>query len=96
MYVITGLIFKGERLQSIGKGILVPSMIYKVIYSPKQNKAAVYLAHNALGNEHQIISVSELEKISSIDFFSKNEDGAKSSHACSSRTQTIKHHKKLS
>nr|WP_316723237.1 DNA/RNA non-specific endonuclease [Sulfurospirillum sp. 'SP'] len=65
------LIFKGESLKTIGNGVFVPTMIYKIIYSPKQNKAAVYLTNNVADNNYQIISVQELETLSGINFFPK-------------------------
>jgi len=46
-------------------------MIYKVIYSPKQQKAAVYLTNNAPGREYQVISIKELEVLIGISFFPK-------------------------
>ena len=70
LYIITGPIFKGN-IKSIGNGVLVPTMIYKVIYSPKQQKAAAYLTNNAPGREYQIISVKELEALTGINFFPK-------------------------
>lgn len=70
LYIITGPIFKGD-IKSIGNGVLVPTMIYKIIYSPKQQKAAAYLTNNAPGREYQVISVKELETLTGINFFPK-------------------------
>lgn len=68
LYIITGPIYKGT-LKSIGNGVLVPTYIYKIIYSPKQQKAAVYFTNNEPGKAYQIISVKELELLSGINFF---------------------------
>lgn len=38
LYVITGPIYKGS-ITAIGNGVLVPTMVYKIIYSPKQKKS---------------------------------------------------------
>lgn len=70
LYIITGPIFKGN-IKAIGNGVLVPTMIYKVIYSPKQQKAATYLTNNAPGREYQVISIKELEALTGINFFPK-------------------------
>lgn len=70
LYIITGPIFKGN-IKSIGNGVLVPTMIYKVIYSPKQQKAAAYLTNNAPGRDYQVISIKELEALTGINFFPK-------------------------
>ena len=71
LYIITGPLFKGENIKSIGNGVLVPSHIYKIIYSPQQHKAAVYLTLNAPGSEYRVISLTELETLSGINFFPK-------------------------
>ena len=70
LYTITGPIYKGS-LKAIGNGVLVPTQIYKIIYSPKQQKAAAYLVNNAPGKEYQVISIKELESLTSINFFPK-------------------------
>ena len=70
LYVITGPIYKGT-LKSIGNGVLVPTYLYKVIYSPKQQKAAVYFTNNEPGKDYHVISVKELETLSGINFFPK-------------------------
>lgn len=78
VYVITGPLFRGERLQSIGRGVLVPTMIYKIIYSPNQNKAAAYLTNNAPGRTYEVISIKDLESVTGINFFPKMSDSQKS------------------
>ena len=70
LYVITGPIYKGT-LKSIGNGVLVPTYIYKIIYSPKQQKASAYFVNNEPGKEYRVISVKELEILSGINFFPK-------------------------
>lgn len=70
LYIITGPIYKGT-LKSIGNGVLVPTHIYKIIYSPKQQKAAVYFTNNEPGKAYHVISVKELEIMSGITFFPK-------------------------
>jgi len=70
LYIITGPIYKGT-LKSIGNGVLVPTYIYKIIYSPKQQKAAVYFTNNESGKAYHVISVKELEILSGINFFPK-------------------------
>lgn len=70
LYVITGPIYKGS-IKSIGNGVLVPTMVYKIIYSPKQKKASAYLVNNAPGKEYQVITIAELETLTGINFFPK-------------------------
>jgi len=70
LYVITGPVFKGT-LKSIGNRVLVPTFLYKMIYSPKQQKAAAYIAKNASGRDYQVVSIKELEDLTGINFFPK-------------------------
>ena len=91
LYIITGPIFKGESLKTIGNGVFIPTMIYKIIYSPKQNKAAVYLTNNIADNNYQIISVQELETLSGINFFPKMSTEQKAQLLSLPEPKNIKH-----
>lgn len=78
IYVITGPIF-GTNLKAIGSNnVLVPTLIYKIIYSPKEGKASAYVVNNAPGKEYKIVSIQELEHITDINFFPKMTDTQKS------------------
>jgi endonuclease G len=72
VFVITGPLFKGDKLKAIGRNnVLVPTQIYKIVFSPKQQKGAVYLCDNAPGDNYKVISIAELEEIAGINFFPK-------------------------
>lgn len=60
LYVITGPAFIGRELRKVGN-VLVPSHLYKVVYSPRQNAAAAYFVANAPDARYEMISVAELE-----------------------------------
>lgn len=77
LHVITGALFVGNRVKAIGNNVLVPSMIYKVIYSPKQQKAAVYIVDNEPSSTYKVISVQEIEKYAGINFFPKMSEAQK-------------------
>jgi endonuclease G len=78
IFVITGAMYQGTNIKAIGKNnVLVPTQVYKVIFSPKQQKGAVYLCNNAPGNNYKTISIAELEKMSGINFFPKLSNQAK-------------------
>lgn len=77
IYVITGPIF-GSNLKAIGSNnVLVPTLIYKIVYSPKEDKASAYVVNNAPGKEYKIVSIQELEHITGINFFPKMTDTQK-------------------
>lgn len=69
IFVITGPLYTSSSLKSIGRGVLVPTQIYKILFSVKQQKGAVYVVNNAPGNNYRTISIAELEKISTINYF---------------------------
>jgi endonuclease G len=69
LYIVTGPIFKGEKLQRIGGAVMVPTLLFKAIYDPKRHEAGAYLIDNAAEAQPQKISIDELEKISGINVF---------------------------
>lgn len=66
LYVITGPAFLGQDLQKIGN-VLVPTYIYKVVYSSKRQQAAAYFIRNADTSHYQTLSLSQLENTLRID-----------------------------
>jgi endonuclease G len=66
LYVLTGPAFVGARLGRIGN-VLVPSHLYKLVYSPRQNAGAAYFIENRADAEYQIISIAQLEERIGID-----------------------------
>jgi endonuclease G len=66
LYVITGPAFIGTRLRKVGN-VLVPSHLYKVVYSPRQKAGAAWFVENAADAEPQVLPIPELERIVGID-----------------------------
>ena len=60
LYVITGPAFIGGNLQKIGN-VLVPSHLYKVVYSPRQRAGAAFFIENKSTSDYQVLSIAELE-----------------------------------
>jgi endonuclease G len=67
LYVITGPAFLGTKLRKVGN-VLVPTHLYKVVYSPRQQRAAAYFTENRANAEIQVVPVAELERIVGIEF----------------------------
>ncbi len=67
LYVITGPAFLGTNLRKVGN-VLVPSHLYKVVYSPRQKAAAAWFTENRSNAPIQVIPVAELERIVGIEF----------------------------
>ncbi|KQQ97386.1 DNA/RNA non-specific endonuclease [Massilia sp. Leaf139] len=66
LYVITGPAFLGANLRKVGN-VLVPTHLYKVVYSPRQKLAAAWFTENRAQAEIQVIPVAELERIVGIE-----------------------------
>lgn len=62
MYVVSGPAFIGEDIKRVGN-VLVPTHIWKLLYSPKQQRAGAYVVTNDETREHSTLSVSDLEKM---------------------------------
>ena len=60
LYVITGPAFIGGNLQKVGN-VIVPSHIYKAVYSPRQRAGAAYYIENKATDDYQMLSIAQLE-----------------------------------
>jgi len=68
-YVVTGPLFSGRRLQTIGEShVLVPAQLYKVVYLPTRNLAFAVVVDNVSTNQYSIKTVHELEAMSALQF----------------------------
>ena len=66
LYVITGPAFIGRDLRKVGN-VLVPTHLYKLVYSPRQQAGAAFYVENRAGAEYETLSVAELESRIGID-----------------------------
>ena len=66
LYVITGPAYIGSSVQKIGD-VLVPSHLYKAVYSPKQHAGAAYFIENKPVDDYQVLSIAQLETKIGID-----------------------------
>ena len=66
LYVITGPAFLGAQLRKVGN-VIVPSHLYKVVYSPRQCAGAAWFVANEAGAVPQVLSIPELERMVGID-----------------------------
>lgn len=69
LYVVTGPIFRGERVQRIGGAVLVPTSMFKAVYDPRRQEAGAYLIDNSADSQPRTISIAELEKMTGISVF---------------------------
>ncbi|WP_063801429.1 DNA/RNA non-specific endonuclease [Burkholderia ubonensis] len=67
LYVVTGPAFIGPRA-SIGRGVEVPTHVWKAIYDP-QRGAAAYITLNQPGEAYAVITIAELTRATGVDPF---------------------------
>lgn len=67
LYVITGPAFLGQNVRKVGN-VLVPTHLYKVVYSPRQKLAGAWFTENRAQADILVIPVAELERIVGITF----------------------------
>jgi endonuclease G len=66
LYVITGPAFLGAQLRKVGN-VIVPSHLYKVVYSPRQRAGAAWFVENQAEAAPQVVSIAALERLVGID-----------------------------
>ncbi|MDD2729536.1 DNA/RNA non-specific endonuclease [Malikia sp.] len=66
LYVISGPAFVGQDIQQVGR-VLVPTHVWKVLYSPKQQRAGAYLVSNDKTKDYSVLSIAELQKLAGIN-----------------------------
>ena len=64
VYVVTGPAFVGSEIASLKGRVLVPTHIWKVVYSPRQQAAGAYLITNeADTTSYSAMTVTNLEEL---------------------------------
>jgi endonuclease G len=66
LYVVTGPAFLGSNVQKIGN-VLVPTHLYKLVYSPRQKAGAAWFVENTADAKPNVIPIPELERIIGIN-----------------------------
>lgn len=66
LYVVTGPTFLGADLHKVGN-VLVPTHLYKLVYSPRQRAGAAWFVENTPDAKANVVPIPELERIIGID-----------------------------
>ena len=69
VYVVTGPLFAAKKLKTIGKGVIVPTAVFKAIYIPKTGVIGAYYAPNDNSLQVKVVSVCYLEEQLGINLF---------------------------
>jgi endonuclease G, mitochondrial len=68
-YVVTGPMFSGQQLQTIGPSrVFVPTQLFKLVYVPSRQMAFAVVVDNISTYRYSIKTVHELEAMSGIRF----------------------------
>lgn len=78
LYVVTGPLFQGGKLQRIGEAVMVPTAMFKAVYDPGKNETGAYLVDNVEEAFPRVISIVELEQLSGLRIFPNLDDRIKS------------------
>jgi endonuclease G len=77
LYVITGPVFEGEKVDRINSRVLVPTHVFKAVLDPATLEAAAWLAPNNDSGEYQVTSIDSLERRIGFKLFPKLPESAK-------------------
>ncbi len=69
LYVMTGPIFEGEKLERINARVFVPTHIYKAVYDPVKKEGAAWITPNTGDNTYEVVSIARLERRIGINLF---------------------------
>src|SRR3954471_8007548 len=70
LYVVTGPAFQGQQIQSIGPGgVLVPSITWKAVYSPRAGGTGAYACTNTARPQCEVVAVTALSGMAGVDPF---------------------------
>ncbi len=69
-YVVTGPLFVGSSFSAIGQNrVVVPTHVYKAVWSQRRGTAGVYVTANADGGTWQAMSLAEFQAVSGVSVF---------------------------
>ena len=68
LYVVTGPIFQGRELQTVGS-VLVPSHVFKAVFDPRRGLAAAYVAKNVDSAPWAVVNMRQLADLTGLTVF---------------------------
>ena len=68
LFVVTGPIFQGSELQTVGH-VLVPTHVFKAVFDPRQGLAAAYVAKNVDDAPWAVVTMQQLADLTGLTIF---------------------------
>jgi endonuclease G, mitochondrial len=72
LYVVTGLLFKGNQIGFLKGRVAIPTVYYKVVFDPRQNAASVFWGNNVDDTEIYSEPLVQFEQENGINFHMGN------------------------
>jgi endonuclease G len=70
VFAVTGPIYEGQTIATIGNGVAVPTRIFKAIYNPQTGEAGAYVTVNDDDvSDFQVLTLAALQDATGIDLF---------------------------
>ena len=69
LYVVTGTIYSGSRLSTVGDRVTVPTHLYKALYDPKTGESAAYIVRNDETPQFATVDLATLQQLSGVRVF---------------------------
>lgn len=69
LYVVTGPVFQGARLQQLRGRVLVPTHTFKAVLDPRRGQAGAYVMTNSTDPQWQVVSIQQLSGMTGLDVF---------------------------
>jgi endonuclease G, mitochondrial len=66
LYVVSGAIFSGSQIRTVGGRVMVPTHLFKAMYNPQTNESAAYIVRNDDGRDYAIADMATIERLSGI------------------------------
>ena len=67
--VVTGVLFEGSDIETIGRDVYVPTRLFKAVLDRRRNEGAAYLASNGPGRGYDVVDLATLKRVTGIDAF---------------------------
>lgn len=68
VYVVTGVLFEGQKIGFLKGRVAIPSLFYKLVYEPNHQRASVFSAANRQGGVIEEETVNQFQKNHGVDF----------------------------
>jgi len=69
LYVVTGPIFEADPPETIGRGVKVPSHLFKAVLNAETGAAAAYVVLNNAVTDVRVVSIAALVELTGVDVF---------------------------